>query len=186
MELIKNVNRSIQALKEKSRKDITGLLPLELKIYDHHLLERQQIIRTNHLDLVYFENQFKQSFSAVFGLSGEIEGFAVCQAPKNIQPDIFIESMNILIGNFLTNLDEKEQILSTLLSPIIFNQNNLSEDIKTQNDQFYKFNQRLGLFMQEAQTFHAKYNLLSPESTYPITISFIIKFKGPEYDWQHL
>jgi hypothetical protein len=42
------------------------------------------------------------------------------------------------------------------------------------------------IFMQEAQTFHAKYNLLSPESTYPITISFIIKFKGPEYDWQHL
>jgi hypothetical protein len=186
MELIKNVNRTIQALKEKSRRDITGLLPLELKIYDHHLLERNQIIRTNHLDLIYFENQFKQSFSAVFGLTGEIEGFAVCQAPQNIQHDIFIESMNILIGNFLSNLDEKEQILATLLSPIIFNQNEISPDQKTSSDQFYKFNQRLGLFMQEAQTFHAKYNLLSSEGHYPITISFIIKFKGPEYDWQHI
>ncbi|MFZ4713101.1 MAG: hypothetical protein ACOYL6_05300 [Bacteriovoracaceae bacterium] len=184
MELIKNFNQTLKDLKEKSRKDITGLLPDELRIFDLHFIEKNEIIRTSHLDMVRFEHQFRQSYSAVFGLSGEMEGFAVCQAHTAIPKDLFVESMNILVGNFLTNLDEKEQILSTLLAPIIFHAQ--AENTKQEDDHFYKFSHRLRLFMQEAQTFHAKYTLFDQTSSYPITITFIVKFKGPEYDWQHI
>ncbi len=184
MDIVKNLNQTIKHLKEKHRKDLTTLLPEELKIYDAHLLEKKEVIRTNHLDAIHFENQFKQNFSVVFGLSGEMEGFAICRSQNDIPQDLFIESMNILIGNYLSSLDENEQIFSGLLAPLLFYPEK-QLDLEGQNH-FYKFSQRLRLFMQESQTFHANYNLFGENKCYPVTITFILKFKGSEYDWRNI
>jgi hypothetical protein len=183
MDFIKNFNQTIKHLKEKHRKDLTTLLPEELNIYEGHVLTKNDVIRTNHLDIIHFENQFKQNFSVVFGLSGELEGFAICRSSEDIPRDLFVESMNILIGNYLSSLDENEQIFSGLLAPLLFYpEKQLDEEGK---NHFYKFSQRLRLFMQESQTFHANYTMIGEGKFYPITITFILKFKGSEYDWRN-
>jgi hypothetical protein len=180
MEIIKN-----RALKSpgKSKKNLQASLPEEINIYNQSWIEKKEVISTSHLNLPYFESQFKNNYTVVFGLSGEVEGFAICMANPSIDKALFSESMNILIGNYLSALDQNENLFATLLSPIIFNlQENQSTELQ---EQFYKFNQRLRMYMHEAETFHAQYLMHSNHQIFPVTVTFVIKNKGQEYAWNN-
>lgn len=181
MEIIKE---KLQRRLKKSNLKLTSCLPEEINIYNQGWIEKKELINTEHLNLPHFENQFKNNYTVVLGLSGELEGFAVCMANPSIDKSFFSESMNILIGNYLSLIDERENLFTTLLPPVIFN---LSENSSTEEvDQFYKFNQRLRLYMNEAQTFHVQYLLHSNNQIYPVMITFIIKDKGQEYAWNNV
>lgn len=151
------------------------VLPLTLKIYDEYRLLQESKANEVKIDAIDFERSFAENLSSVFGIQGELEGFAICQTKQALAPEVFVEVMNIWLGQFLTNLDNKHNLFANLTAPLIFYPN-LKPD-----DQFYKFNNRLMSFMRESKVFTTSYLLQKGERLTPITITLVTKFKGEDY-----
>lgn len=151
------------------------VLPVSLKIYDEYRLLQESMATEAKIDALDFEESFSENLSSVFGIQGELEGFAICQTKQALPADVFVEVMNIWLGQFLTNLDNKHSLFSNLTAPLIFYPN-LKPD-----EQFYKFNNRLMSFMRESKIFTTSYLLQKGERLSPITITLVTKFKGEEY-----
>lgn len=151
------------------------VLPVTIKIYDEYRLLQESNATEVKIDAVDFESSFAENLSSVFGIQGELEGFAICQTKQALTPDVFVEVMNIWLGQFLTNLDQKHNLFSNLTAPLVFYPN-LKPD-----EQFYKFNNRLMSFMRESKVFTTNYLLQKGERLSPITITLVTKFKGEEY-----
>lgn len=151
------------------------VLPLTLKIYDEYRLLQETQANEVKIDAIDFESSFAENLSTVFGIQGELEGFAICQTKQALTADVFVEVMNIWLGQFLTNLDNKHNLFANLTAPLIFYPN-LKPD-----EQFYKFNNRLISFMRESKVFTTNYLLQKGERLTPITITLVTKFKGEDY-----
>ena len=171
-EISKNYNKTISNNRTIALFDV---LPLTIKIYDEYRLLQESKATELKVDAIDFEKSFSEGLSCVFGIQGELEGFAICQTKQALSADVFVEVMNMWLGQFLTNLDNKHSLFANLTAPLIFYPN-----IKP-DDQFYKFNNRLMGFMRESKTFSTNYLLQKGERLSPITITLVTKFKGEDY-----
>lgn len=94
----------------------------EMSIYD-----QAHLIRGSALKKVYVIEKSSTEIGVIFKLEGELKGSVVCTLDlcnKEIAPSqviffqsLFMESMNILLGSFLTNLEELSNIMSVIASP---------------------------------------------------------------------
>src|SRR5690606_6727475 len=94
----------------------------ELNIYNH-----AQLYRDSALKKAYVIEKSSTEIGAIFELSGELKGSIVClvdlfnndNSTTNISyfRSLFLESMNILLGSFLTNLEELSHIMSLTSAP---------------------------------------------------------------------
>ena len=105
----------------------------------------------------------KNEIGFQFQISGDLKGFAYCFLDlfeKNLSPDktteiksIFKESMNILLGNTLTSLEE-HNLLSLISAP--------KEDINFQEIDSHK-------------VYYTHYNLTFEQSNYPIRVFWSLR-----------
>ena len=97
-----------------------------LNIYDQAALHKNRskvLVPIDH-------KKEKNEIAVGFSLDGELKGNITCllnlderklgQANQNSTYSLFTECMNILLGNFLTNLEDTEDIMATISSPRFF------------------------------------------------------------------
>ena len=109
---------SIEKLKQSSlNENIHYAYPSELDIYSQVVLKRSSSLEVFKVGQFNSSNKFNISFS----LSGELNGNFVCQFNKEDisleNQSIFTESMNIVIGKMLTNLERKTGLMSMISNP---------------------------------------------------------------------
>lgn len=108
-----------------------------LSIYNQAVLERSKPIQ------LFSEPNIKgkNKLNILFKLEGELDGHIICSftLPKDISEikkedivqfqSIFTESMNILLGKFLTDLEDETGIMSLISSPKLLNNLNLLDEM---------------------------------------------------------
>lgn len=106
-----------------------------LSIYNQAVLERSKPIQLfNNLEISESER-----VNILFKLEGELTGHIICSFlmdDKEITQDqlfqyqsIFTESMNILLGKFLTQLDDETGLMSLISSPRLLTNNKFITEI---------------------------------------------------------
>ncbi|MBF0299093.1 MAG: hypothetical protein HQK51_10260 [Oligoflexia bacterium] len=140
----------------------------------------------NFKKLEFIKDEVKNNLSALFTLKGDLKGYAV--AILNDQSvvfdnkiffnddegmvNLFIESVNIIIGNLLTIADEKLKLNSQFLSPLIFS--------PTTNSYFIKQSKLLSILeqkhFQECNILSRNYQLKFKDSSCVFTVILLIQF----------
>lgn len=102
----------------------------ELNIYNQAHLTRESALKK-----VYVIEKTGQEMAALFELHGEIRGTVVClidlynrsipEQEFSLFKSLFQESMNILLGTFLTNLENISNIMGLISSPRLINQSEM-------------------------------------------------------------
>lgn len=105
---------------------LDSIIPDSLEIF-----KRTNITRDDIYPFVPTSSDIKEFFSAgdivIFNISGEITGHAIFkmgnhltdnQGKDELMEDLFLETSNIIIGNLLTKLDQKFDLLCHLSSPL--------------------------------------------------------------------
>lgn len=113
------------------RTSLTNTSDLALKISDSFPKELN-VYSQAHLELTKTDTVNSKLMSTSFQLSGMIQGHANCylagkliaQTNDSYLQSLFTESMNILVGRVLTNLESKFALNITMSSPI--NDTNIS------------------------------------------------------------
>lgn len=100
-------------------------IPPELNIYNQaHLEIERPLVKASRI-----HKKTNNEVGVIFGVEGELRGQVICLVDlyeKKLNPDklenfqsLFAESMNILIGQLLTSLEEETNLMSVLTSPKI-------------------------------------------------------------------
>ena len=94
----------------------------ELNIYNQACLTRESALRKVHVI-----EKTPTEMAVIFSLEGELKGSIICTVDldnKEIDKkeaiffqSLYMESMNILLGSFLTNLESISSIMSVISSP---------------------------------------------------------------------
>lgn len=92
--------------------------PQNIDIYGEAVLTKSNFDHTAPISI----NRKTKIF---FPIEGELSGFAVCETSSQINKSLFSESMNILLGQILTNLEIESKLLSKIGTPILI-RNNIS------------------------------------------------------------
>lgn len=139
----------------------------EVNIYNQAVLRR---VAPLNRKAQLFQKE-KDTIVILFRLSGEIEGQIVCslkvKSEKNIDSirSLFTESMNILLGKFLTQLEDETGFMSIISIPEVLEDN---EKIKKLSESFSKYNLICS----------TEYELHSLSDTYPCHIQMIANKKS--------
>ncbi len=64
------------------------------------------------------KQQISNINSILFPIKGELCGFVVCETSKQVDFSLFVESMNILLGQLLTNLETESDLFCELEPPL--------------------------------------------------------------------
>lgn len=128
MELIQKTTR------RKTQKEFKfdSLMPEELNIYN----QAELIKGKSEHSLLNFGKKGSE-LGIAFNLEGDLDGFIFCQVStrdlnltsensKHIQ-SLFTESMNILLGRFLTDLEDETNLMSLITHPRLITKQHLSE-----------------------------------------------------------
>jgi hypothetical protein len=125
-----DINRISTQIKKNIKEDIFSLLPLHLNIYDQAF-----VLKSEEKIEIPLNNKKANEIAVAFNIDGELKGSIVCilelgvrklsQAEENYLYSLFIESMNIFLGQFLTNIENKYDLMSTLSTPKIYLMNDL-------------------------------------------------------------
>ncbi|MBF0359749.1 MAG: hypothetical protein HQK49_02005 [Oligoflexia bacterium] len=131
------------------------------------------------------KEKVKNNLSALFTLKGDIKGYAIAILndqsivldSKTIVNDdegmvnLFIETANIVIGNFLTNADAKLKLNSHFLSPLLF--------APTTNSYFIKQSKLLSIleqnYFQECNIVFRDYHIKFKDSSCSFTVVLLIQ-----------
>lgn len=111
----------------------------DIDIYNQASLKRIQSLNE------YTDHQYNDDLSIIFQLKGEVEGQIICSIKLNKDKDsihlksLFTESMNILLGKFLTDLEEKIGLMSVISVPELITRTKRDSLIKTHSSR-YKLN----------------------------------------------
>ncbi|MAZ48709.1 MAG: hypothetical protein CME65_09100 [Halobacteriovoraceae bacterium] len=118
-------------------------VPGEVSIYNQaYLIAHTPLIRTH-----VFHPKTKNELAISFELNGDLEGYFVCYL--DMEPDemtggnfhffqsLYIESMNIVLGKFLTNFERETDFMSTISFPDI--QPQKIENIEANASSFEKY-----------------------------------------------
>lgn len=110
----------------------------ELNIYNH-----SELIKVSTLSNITDFPSNNNYLGLMFNINGELTGKIICilnltKEQKNqsqlIQlKSIFTESMNILLGNFLTNLESSSSIMSVVSAPKLIESNNIRNSFPAKN-----------------------------------------------------
>lgn len=103
----------------------------ELNIYNQaHLTQKH--INAQALDF----NQKTGELGIAFNLEGDLEGFILClikiDGIQDLRPiqSLFTESMNILLGKFLTDLEDETNLMALITHPRLVTKQHLDEIAK--------------------------------------------------------
>lgn len=172
MEILKSNNQNLESTSINKMISLAEVLPYSLKIYNQDRIVLDNNAAKLELDLIEFEKKCLTQLTSIFGIQGELDGFFICQTPASLSSSYFSEVMNILLGQFLTNLDSKHSILSELTPPIVFNGGDKNKD------KILRLNQRLSSFMKDSKIFEINYLIEQGNHFYPVQIILVSKFKG--------
>lgn len=109
--------------KKQEKRILKDIFPKEINLYDVAHCNLVKISQTP-ISSQELEQEFKNNHSIVFNFSGEIFGqaLAVCSSEtvSDKEKDIFQETVNIILGKFLSFAEESMELVSHLSSPIVF------------------------------------------------------------------
>src|SRR5690606_22785793 len=103
----------------------------ELNIYNQAHLAQKRI----HAQALDF-GQKNGELGIAFSLEGDLEGFILCllktDGIQDLRPiqSIFTESMNILLGKFLTDLEDETNLMALITHPRLVTKQHLEEMTK--------------------------------------------------------
>ena len=132
----------------------------ELNIYNQAHLSQKQI-NSQSIDF----RQQKGELAIAFNLEGDLEGFILCSLKTENAQDlraiqsIFTESMNILLGKFLTDLEDETNLMALITHPRLVTKQHLDEMAK------------MSLNKKHIQ-FEANYDLMTTMQELPCRILF--------------
>lgn len=112
----------------------------EINIYNQAQLELERpMIRASRI-----HKKTNNEIGALFRLDGELKGQVICLVDlydKSIPAhkyaffqSLFVESMNIFLGQLLTNLENETDIMTVLSAPKIIGRNDQFQNIKDEQD----------------------------------------------------
>lgn len=136
-----------------------------IDIYNQAVLKR-----TNPL-IEFDDYQYNNELSILFQLKGEVEGQIICSinlsndTGSNQLQSLFTESMNILLGKFLTELEDKIGLMSLISPPELINNGRRDSLIKTHASRY-----KLNLI--------TKYELFTLKDSYTCNIHILANQKG--------
>ena len=120
-----DIARQLPGKKSNTSLDLFKYFPLHLNIYDQAFVLRSEE-KIEEKIFIKEENEV----AVAFKLEGELRGSIVCllnlgtrklsQGEENYLYSLFTESMNILMGQFLTNLEDQLGILSSISAPRMY------------------------------------------------------------------
>ncbi|MBT3981317.1 MAG: hypothetical protein HOE90_08180 [Bacteriovoracaceae bacterium] len=174
----------------KNTNEMLECFPKDLKIFDVAKLKLSYAhpeAITNFHDI---KLDFDNSLSVIFNLYGEISGHACAQVPDHLVSEdsinreifnsLFTEANNIVIGHFLSNLDENVMLLSQMNSPMLFESSQReSEGEKSKKVRILKLLEKT---IQHHEVFRIGYDLVYENKLIPFHILLIINFKMPKND----
>lgn len=127
MELVqknKNSNKSTEFM-------FDSCMPKELNVYN-----QAELLKTSAKYNSINFNQEKGEIGIVFHLEGDLDGFILCllkidnpyTTSKNQHiKSLFTESMNILLGRFLTELEDETNLMSLITYPRLLTKQHMEE-----------------------------------------------------------
>lgn len=125
------IERNLEISKRKNQHSYIRYFAPAIDIYD-----QVQLLKSNcsQSQLLPFKNN--KQIAVIFDLEGELSGKAICVMdvpPLSNQNNVltrslFIESMNILLGQFLTNLEIETGIMAVITSPKLITEQELLPD----------------------------------------------------------
>lgn len=127
----------------------------EINIYNQAYL----MLNTPLVETEVFHASTSKEIPLSFELQGEIRGRVICflnmdrkSIPENkfhFFQSLYIESMNIVLGQFLTNIEKKTNYLVTLTNPELNLSDQLAKLVSSKEVQKYGFSYKLICEMQE-------------------------------------
>jgi len=109
---------------------LNDFLPDSLDLYNSISVTRNSNTLDTEITFEQLETYFEYCYSGVFSIAGEISGNAFVQAAPEMYnhfegeldefQDILAEIGNVLIGNFLTNLEKNSGPLGIVKAPMVF------------------------------------------------------------------
>ena len=141
----------------------------EINIYNQAQLELERpMIRASRI-----HKKTNNEIGAIFQLNGELKGQVICLVDlyeKDIQQQkypyfqsLFIESMNIFLGQLLTNLENETDIMTVLSAPKIIGRTDQFQNIK--NDQDLRLSLGYRLITNE-DSYNCRIYILADKITY--------------------
>lgn len=112
----------------------------EINIYNQAQLELERpMIKASRI-----HKKTNNEIGAIFQINGELKGQVIClvdlygkEIPSQRYPyfqSLFIESMNIFLGQLLTNLENETDIMTVLSAPKIIGRTDQFQNIKNDQD----------------------------------------------------
>ena len=137
----------------------------DIDIYNQAVLKRTKPLNefTGHL--------YNDDLSILFKLKGEVEGQIICSielhkdASSGHLQSLFTESMNILLGKFLTELEDSIGLMSIISHPEVINKPRRDSLVKTHSSRY-----KLNLI--------TKYELFTLKDSYSCHIHILANQKG--------
>lgn len=164
--------------------NLMDLLPRKLILFDD--IEVKRIASSSYEDFTLerekIRNEIKFNLSTLFTLKGEISGHllavttdesfnrAVCSDVDEKFKSLFVETVNVLAGNFLTEIDREQKLFSYFLPPLIF--------VPSRDEHFIKNNKMTFLLEKDITSFLSifklEYSILYKESLYHFYVLVLI------------
>jgi hypothetical protein len=76
----------------------------------------------------------------IFPINGELTGFIECTTSMKVNFSLFVESMNILLGQMLTNLESESDLLVRLEPPILSEKEFETDQYEISTNLMYELN----------------------------------------------
>jgi hypothetical protein len=164
-------NKAPTAIK-RAIKHMNEILPEEISLYQRASVKKREIKTLHKIDFSGIE---KNHMFIGFGITGEIKGFVVCEANimdfgsssnsyKFVQ-GLFVESMNILLGKIMTEMEEYFDLMCYITPPKIL----------SRNDSNSMLMQEIQNFKADSFILNALYDIDIDGRILPCNISFELK-----------
>ncbi len=148
------------------------LLPEQLSLYQRASLRKLTV----EVLEAFSPGSFHQSSMVIgFGMTGELEGFVLCEASLDefitsegkyrFVQGLFVESMNILLGKILTQIENTFDLMCYMTPPKVLNHDSNNTMLLKEIENFQK----------DSLILKATYTIQVDESAIPCNIFFEIK-----------
>jgi hypothetical protein len=107
--------------------------PNDIDIYGQAVLKKSNVQVQQLLSSPYKSR-------VIFPINGELTGFIVCETSMKINFSLFVESMNILLGQIITNLESESDLLLRLEPPVLTDMKIAQEKYELKTNLMYELN----------------------------------------------